>query len=398
MIRARDWSLHPMGPPETWPEAFKVSLSLVLNSPESMILAWGPDLHFFFNEAYFPLLGPRLPWAMGERFKKVWADGWQQAEPIIDEALAGRSERFIDLPWKLDTDRGPAETWWTFSYSRVLNSDGAVAGLFIFTNETTARVLGDAALRESEERFRLVVEGAKDHAILTTDPAGRITSWSAGAESTFEWSAEEIVGQPIALIFTPEDRAADIPRREISTAARAGSAGDERWHITKSGRRVFMNGSVHPLPSAQGFERGFLKIARDETERRRAEVALRRSEASARENAQRVQLALSAGAILGTWLWDIPTDRFTVDEGFALNFGLDPALGRSGINLAQVVETVHPDDQAGLAAAIQEAIARGGRYDHQYRVRRADGRYYWLEANGHVEHGPDGTPLRFPGF
>ena len=60
LILDRDWADHPFGPPETWPENFRVALSLVLNSPESMILAWGPDLHFFFNETYFPLLGPRL--------------------------------------------------------------------------------------------------------------------------------------------------------------------------------------------------------------------------------------------------------------------------------------------------------------------------------------------------
>lgn len=115
------------------------------------------------------------------------------------------------------------------------------------------------------------------------------------------------------------------------------------------------------------------------------------------EDSERIALALAAGAILGTWNWDIQTDRFTVDEAFAKNFGLDPALGRSGISLEQVTATVHPDDQAGLAAAIAAAIEHGGRYVHQYRVRRSDGEYYWLEANGHVEHGADGTPLRFPG-
>ncbi len=66
-------------------------------------------------------------------------------------------------------------------------------------------------------------------------------------------------------------------------------------------------------------------------------------------NVQRVQLALAAGAIIGTWHWDLPSDRFTVDEAFARSFGLDPALGREGLSLAQVVETVHPDDQRGLA-------------------------------------------------
>lgn len=133
-----------------------------------------------------------------------------------------------------------------------------------------------------------------------------------------------------------------------------------------------------------------------------SENAVRRQQAEHHDNvaltdSDRVHLALAAGAIIGTWYWDIPTDRFMVDEAFATAFGLDPALGREGIPLAEIVATVHPDDQAGLTAAVDAAVQRGGAYAHQYRVRRHTGRYHWLEANGRVEHGPDGTPLRFPG-
>lgn len=135
----------------------------------------------------------------------------------------------------------------------------------------------------------------------------------------------------------------------------------------------------------------------DVTARRDAEERLRISEAVARENVERVQLALAAGAIIGTWHWDLPSNRFAVDEGFARVFNLDPALGREGLSLEQVVMTVHPDDQAGLTGAITAAIARGGAYSHQYRVRGADGKYNWIEANGRVECADDGTPLRFPG-
>ncbi|WP_112538987.1 response regulator [Rhizobium sp. BE258] len=138
-------------------------------------------------------------------------------------------------------------------------------------------------------------------------------------------------------------------------------------------------------------------LFRDITARRQAENALRDSEATARENVQRVQLALAAGAIIGTWFWDVPSNRFTVDEAFARAFGLDPALGRIGLSLDQVIETVHPDDKASLSQAMGEALRRGGPYAHQYRTRRADGQYYWLEANGRVELAADGTPLSFPG-
>ena len=154
---------------------------------------------------------------------------------------------------------------------------------------------------------------------------------------------------------------------------------------------------VRAVPVGDPAERQIAIIFNDVTGRRTAEERLRVSEALARANVERVQLALAAGAIIGTWHWDLPTDRFTVDDAFARAFGLDPVLGRDGIPLAQIVATVHPDDQAGLARAIAEAIARGGAYAHQYRTRRADGKYYWLEANGRVDHGPDGTPLRFPG-
>ncbi len=138
-------------------------------------------------------------------------------------------------------------------------------------------------------------------------------------------------------------------------------------------------------------------LFRDVTQRKHAEEALRESEAHARENVQRVQLALAEGAIIGTWSWDVPANRFTVDEAFATAFGIDPKLGRVGLSLQQVVETVHPDDQAGLAAAMREALSRGGAYAHQYRTRRADGQYYWLEANGRVDLSPEGKPVNFPG-
>lgn len=131
-------------------------------------------------------------------------------------------------------------------------------------------------------------------------------------------------------------------------------------------------------------------LFRDITERKKTAAALR-------ENEERVQLALAAGAIIGTWVWDLPADRFNVDEAFAQAFGLDPAKGRVGLPLEEVIETVHPDDRAGLIAAIKEALVRGGAYAHQYRTRRYDGHYYWLEANGRVDLAPDGTPTKFPG-
>jgi PAS domain S-box-containing protein len=125
--------------------------------------------------------------------------------------------------------------------------------------------------------------------------------------------------------------------------------------------------------------------------------SLRQYDVSSVSDAERVQLALEAGAIIGTWFWDMPADRVTVDAQFAVAFGVDPALGREGLSIEQVTRTVHPDDKPGLITAIEQTIAEGGRFARQYRVRRADGRYYWVEATGKIQKAQDGAPQRFVG-
>lgn len=140
------------------------------------------------------------------------------------------------------------------------------------TWEAAERARADAALRESEERLRLIVESARDYAIFTADPDGLIDSWPPGAAAVFGWSAEEAIGQPIAITFTPEDRAAGIPDREMATACREGTAPDVRWHVRNDGSRVFIEGSMTALRDPAGGVRGFLKIGQDITHRMEAEA------------------------------------------------------------------------------------------------------------------------------
>jgi PAS domain S-box-containing protein len=181
---------------------------------------------------------------------------------------------------------------------------------------------------------------------------------------------------------------------DMSAIMRRNGHDEEAWFKYTYGPLRDDDGTIHGLLCHCLETTGSVRARQ---QRDAGEAALRASESQARENADRVQLALSAGAIIGTWFWDLPSDRFTVDEAFARSFGLDPAVGRVGLSLAQVVATVHPDDQAGLAAAIGDVVARGGHYAHQYRVRRADGHYYWIEANGRVDLDEHGIGKSFPG-
>jgi signal transduction histidine kinase len=131
--------------------------------------------------------------------------------------------------------------------------------------------------------------------------------------------------------------------------------------------------------------------------RAQAAAAITASEAREREQAERVQLALDAGAIVGTWVWDVETDQFTADERFARTFDLDPEACRNGIPLSDAVASIHPDDVQRVEQTIAEALARGGSYRCEYRVRQREGNYRWIEANGRVDSDANGAARRFPG-
>lgn len=127
----------------------------------------------------------------------------------------------------------------------------------------------EAALRAGEERLRLVVASATDYAFIIQDPARRVTGWSPGAEAIFGYTEEEIAGRSSDILFTPEDREAGAPEAQARTALHKGRAADERWHVRKDGTRFYASGVLSPL--GEDGARGFVKVARDLTERKRVE-------------------------------------------------------------------------------------------------------------------------------
>ena len=138
----------------------------------------------------------------------------------------------------------------------------------------------------SEERFRLMIETARDFAFIMLDPGGRITEWLRGAEALFDYREAEIVGQHAAILFTPEDRQSGLPERELEQAAREGRVEDDNWAPRKDGSRFWASGATIALWN--GELRGFAKIVRDQTERKRAEEEQERLLASERASHQQV--------------------------------------------------------------------------------------------------------------
>lgn len=132
----------------------------------------------------------------------------------------------------------------------------------------------EEALRESEERFGRLVEAAKDYAIFMTDADGRVSTWNEGAARLFGYEEGEIAGRDGSVLFVPEDREGGAHERELGKARTEGRAEDERWHLRKDGTRFWASGFVRPILDEEGDLLGFSKVARDLTERKRAEEAV----------------------------------------------------------------------------------------------------------------------------
>lgn len=144
------------------------------------------------------------------------------------------------------------------------------------------------SLIESREAFRLLVESVQDFAILLLDPEGRVASWNAGAERLLGYKEAEILGHDAARLFTPDDVEKGVHEQELKTALAESRASDERWHVRKDGTYLFGSGVTTPLRDDRGALRGFVKVMRDQTEKKQMEEELRnRAEALAKADQEK---------------------------------------------------------------------------------------------------------------
>jgi hypothetical protein len=147
MMREHDWASTGLGPPETWPNAFKVAVRLLLTSRFEMWLGWGPDINFLYNDAYTPTLGTKHPRSLGVPTKIVWAGIWDE----IKDRLAsvhneGKATWDRGLLLILDRNGYREETYHTFSYSPLIGDTGKVEGVFCAVSEETERVISERRL------------------------------------------------------------------------------------------------------------------------------------------------------------------------------------------------------------------------------------------------------------
>jgi len=260
--------------------------------------------------------------------------------------------------------------------------------------ETTEGVLVTSAIRDiterklvEESRFRLaaIVESSED-AIISKSLDAVIVSWNAGAQHTFGYTEQEAVGRPITILIPSELREEE---NKILERLRAGERIDhyETVRVTKAGNKINVSLSISPIKDSTGRVVGFCKIARDITERKLAEEALR-------ENEQRLRLAMQAGRMYA-YDWDVRTDVVVRSSEHVTFLSLTDPLGS---HPKQFVDKIHPDDRPKFFAAIARLTPESPASEVTYRALASGGTLVWLKSNGRGFFDREGKLLRVIGM
>ncbi len=141
-MRAYPWASSPLGDPPDWPASLRTACRICLTSRFPMIVWWGEELRFLYNDAYLPLLGNKHP-ALMRPGDQVWGEIWHTVGPMLDSVMhTGQATWSEDLLLPMDRHGYWEETYWTYSYSPLHDDDGTVRGVFTAVKETTEEVVG----------------------------------------------------------------------------------------------------------------------------------------------------------------------------------------------------------------------------------------------------------------
>ncbi|SOZ10692.1 PAS domain-containing hybrid sensor histidine kinase/response regulator [Cupriavidus taiwanensis] len=230
-----------------------------------------------WNKGAARIKGYRREEILGKHFSHFYTpDAVARRWPDAELKAAAELGRFEDEGWRVRKDG--SRFWANVVITALRDADGKLIGFGKVTRDLTEQRRAAEALRQSEESLRLLVEGVKDYAIFMLDPGGHVVSWNAGASYIKGYRRDEIIGRHFSLFYPQEDVAAGKPARHLDLARRAGRIEDEGWRVRKDGSLFWANVTLTAVYDDSRALRGFAKVTRDMSERRRREELERSSQ------------------------------------------------------------------------------------------------------------------------
>jgi PAS domain S-box-containing protein len=230
--------------------------ALFLLNPQGIIISW--------NRGAERIKGYRAEEIIGLPFTVFYTpEALERNWPARELELAALHGHFEDEGWRVKKDG--SRFWANVVISALHDPAGRLLGYSKITRDLSERRRAEEALRESEERFRLLVDGVTDYAIYMLSPEGLITSWNSGASRITGFAQDEVINTHFSRFYVEHERNLK-PAEELETARRVGRVEVEGWRLTKDGRRFWARVVFTPLLSAEGELRGYAKITQDLTE------------------------------------------------------------------------------------------------------------------------------------
>jgi len=244
--------------------------AIYMLNPDGVVTSWNAGAKRF--------KGYTAEEIIGEHFSQFYTEEDRcSGLPARALQIADSEGKFEQEGWRVRKDG--CLMWAHVVIDPIRAAEGKLVGFAKITRDISDRRAAAEALRRSEERFRLLVQGVTDYAIYMLDPDGRVANWNTGAQRFKGYTEQEILGEHFSRFYTEEDYAAELPRRALETAVREGRFENEGWRVRKDGSRFWAHVVIDSIRDADGNLIGFAKVTRDITERRAAEEALEKTRA-----------------------------------------------------------------------------------------------------------------------
>ncbi|HEU4709679.1 MAG TPA: PAS domain S-box protein [Methylophilaceae bacterium] len=256
-------------------ERFKLLVSankdyaIFMLDPDGHVVSWNAGAHRFKGYTAQEIIGQHF---------SVFMTPEDRAQGVADRALqvAAQQGEFESEGWRVRKDG--SRFWAHVVIDPIRSDDGELLGFAKITRDITEKKKAQQALRESEEQFRLLVQGVTDYALFMLNAEGIVTNWNPGAARLKGYTADEIVGSHFSRFYTPEDIERGLPARALRIAADTGRFEHEGWRVRKDGSRFMAHVVIDAIRNEMGELVGFAKITRDITEKKQAEDALKKAD------------------------------------------------------------------------------------------------------------------------